>query len=55
MDVGPTVLPSALEIMRRHDLAPRDGIHAASALIRDIKTIVSSDGHFDKIQSMVTT
>jgi predicted nucleic acid-binding protein len=52
VDVGPAVLTSALEIMRKHDLAPRDGIHAASALIRDIKTIVSSDGHFDKIEGL---
>ncbi|MGQ9515318.1 MAG: type II toxin-antitoxin system VapC family toxin [Thermoproteota archaeon] len=52
IDVSPTVLASALEIMRKYNLAPRDGIHAASAITRDIKTIVSSDGHFDKIEGL---
>jgi len=52
IDIGPTVLASALEIMRKHDLAPRDGIHAASALTQDIETIVSSDEHFDKIEGL---
>ena len=52
VDVGPTVLASALEIIRENDLAPRDGIHAATALTQDIKTIVSSDRHFDKIEGL---
>jgi len=52
VDVGPTVLASALEIMRKYDLAPRDGIHAASALTQGIKTMISSDGHFDKIEGL---
>jgi predicted nucleic acid-binding protein len=38
--------------MRENDLAPRDGIHAATALTHDIKTIVSSDRHFDKIEGL---
>jgi predicted nucleic acid-binding protein len=52
VDVGPKVLSLALEIMRKHDLAPRDGIHAASALMQDIRTIISSDRHFDKIEGL---
>ena len=52
IDVDPTVLSSALEIMEEYNLAPRDGIHAASALMQGITTMISSDGHFDRIEGL---
>lgn len=52
VDADMMVLSSALELMRKYDIAPRDGIHAASALTQGIKAIMSSDEHFDRIEGL---
>jgi predicted nucleic acid-binding protein len=42
----------ALRIIREYHLAPRDAIHAATALIGKAEAFVSTDPHFDKIKEL---
>ncbi len=46
------LLSQALEIIRRYELDPRDSIHAASAISENVRTIVSTDQHFDRIAGL---
>ena len=50
--VNGDLLASALVIMRKYRLDPRDSIHAASALAEGAGTIVSEDRHFDKVKEI---
>lgn len=47
--VNGDLLALALSLIRKYSLDQRDSIHAASALSNKVKTIVSTDEHFDKI------
>ena len=49
LPVNQDTLFSALTLMRRYDLDPRDAIHASTALINRCTAIVSADTHFDTI------
>jgi predicted nucleic acid-binding protein len=40
----------ALRLIQEHHLAPRDAIHAATAVADKVDVIVSTDAHFDKIK-----
>jgi predicted nucleic acid-binding protein len=40
---------SALTLMRRYTLDPRDAIHASTAIINRCQAIVSADTHFDYV------
>ncbi len=40
----------ALRLIGEHHLAPRDAIHAATALTGKADAIVSTDAHFDKLK-----
>ena len=40
---------SALNLMRRYSLDPRDAIHAATAIINRCSAIISADAHFDYV------
>jgi predicted nucleic acid-binding protein len=40
---------SALTLMRRYSLDPRDAIHASTAIINRCSAIVSADTHFDDV------
>jgi len=46
------VVSSALRLIREYCLAPRDAIHAATALLEKAKTLVSTDSHFDRIKEL---
>jgi len=50
--VNGDLLASALEMIRKYGLDPRDSIHAASAISHKVETIVSMDEHFDKIKEL---
>lgn len=39
----------ALQLIKEHHLAPRDAIHAATAIVGKADALVSTDAHFDKI------
>ncbi len=40
----------ALRLIEEHHLAPRDAIHAATAIADKADIIVSADAHFDKLK-----
>jgi predicted nucleic acid-binding protein len=42
----------ALQIIREYQLAPRDAIHAATAIKEKAETFVSTDAHFDKVKEV---
>ncbi len=42
----------ALQLIKEHHLAPRDAIHAATAIAGKADAIVSTDAHFDKIEEL---
>lgn len=42
----------ALRIIRKYQLAPRDAIHAATAITEKADFIVSTDAHFDKVKEL---
>lgn len=43
---------SALKIINEYNLAPRDALHAATAIAAKADCIVSTDPHFDKIKEL---
>lgn len=43
---------SALQLIKDYNLAPRDAIHAATAISEKADTIVSTDIHFDRIKEV---
>ena len=43
---------SALQLIRECNLAPRDALHAATAIAEKVDCIVSTDAHFDKIKEL---
>ncbi len=43
---------SALKFIKKHNLAPRDALHAATAVAEKAECIVSTDAHFDKIKEL---
>ena len=43
---------SALNLMRRYSLDPRDAIHASTAIINRCSAIVSADAHFDYVSEI---
>ncbi len=46
------VVSSALGIIKKYHLAPRDAIHAATAIAEKADFIVSTDNHFDRIKEL---
>jgi predicted nucleic acid-binding protein len=49
LPVNQDSLFSALNLMRRYALDPRDAIHVSTAIINNCSTIVSADAHFDYV------
>jgi predicted nucleic acid-binding protein len=52
INVDEGVLTQAQTLMSKYKLSPRDSIHAASALGRRIKTVISDDEDFDQIKEI---
>ena len=52
ISVDKEVISSALQIIRKYDLAPRDAINAATALMKKVEILVSTDSHFDKVKEL---
>jgi predicted nucleic acid-binding protein len=42
----------AIHIIKEFNLAPRDAIHAATALAEKVDCIVSTDRHFEKVKGL---
>jgi len=49
LPVNQDSLFSALNLMRRYSLGPRDAIHASAAIQNNCSAIVSADAHFDYV------
>jgi len=43
---------AALELIKEHNLAPRDALHAATAIAEKADYIVSTDAHFDRVREL---
>jgi uncharacterized protein len=43
---------SALQLIRECNIAPRDALHAATAIAEKVDCLVSTDAHFDKIKDL---
>lgn len=52
MDVNDIVIWKSMELIKKYNLLPRDGIHAATALIAGADTIISQDTDFDIIKGL---
>lgn len=46
------VVLSAIQIIRMYNLAPRDAIHAATAIMEKVDFIVSTDRIFAKVKEL---
>ena len=42
----------ALQLIRKHNLPPRDALHAATAMAEKVDYIASTDAHFDRIKEL---
>jgi predicted nucleic acid-binding protein len=49
------VLTQAQTLIDKYKLSPRDSIHVASALVRNIKAVISDDADFDQVQEIRRT
>jgi hypothetical protein len=49
IDVDKRTLSTAQTLLDKYNLRPRDSLHIASALNKNIKTIISDDEDFDKV------
>ena len=52
ISVDESVLAQAQRLMNKYKLSPRDSIHAASAIGKRIKTVISDDEDFDQIKEI---
>jgi len=43
---------SAISLMNRYTLDPRDAIHAAAAIATECSAIISDDNHFDRMKEI---
>lgn len=50
--VNGELLSSALNLIKKYNLDPRDAIHAATAITEKAKAMVSTDTHFDRIKEL---
>ena len=49
IDVDKITISTAQSLLGKYSLRPRDALHIASALNKNIKTIISDDDDFDKV------
>src|SRR3989338_6909850 len=52
LPVDEAIIESAIELLQRYEVDPRDALHAAVALNFGISTIISADQHFDRMQEI---
>lgn len=55
IDVDKRVLSSAQSLLDKYKIRPRDSIHLASAITKNVRTVVSDDEDFDKIKDIERT
>ena len=52
LSVNDKIIIKAHDLIKTYNLKPRDAIHAASAIIHNIKEIISDDSDFDKVKEL---
>lgn len=52
IDVDLGVVAKAQQLMEKYQISPRDAIHAASAILKDIRHIISEDEDFDTVEEL---
>jgi|SRR3989339_478964 len=52
IEANETILAEAYNLIKNYKLDPRDAIHAASAVVHGISTIISDDPDFDRIKEL---
>lgn len=52
INVDKELIRESAQIMQKHNLLPRDAIHAAACIIQHLKVIISEDKDFDRIKSI---
>ena len=50
--VSVELLQSALNLVKKYNLNPRDAIHAATAIAEKVDALVSTDADFDKVKEL---
>ena len=50
-----TILSRAQQLIEQYTLDPRDAIHIATALVKQIPTIISNDSDFNKVKEIHVT
>jgi len=55
IDVDKRVLGSAQMFMDKYKINPRDSIHVASAVVKNLRVMVSDDDDFDRIKEIERT
>lgn len=52
IEVHETVIAKAQKLLEKYALKPRDAIHAASALQKGLREVISDDREFDRIKEI---
>jgi predicted nucleic acid-binding protein len=55
INVDEGILTLAQNLLNKYKLSPRDSIHAASAVSRKIKAVISDDKDFDQVKEITRT
>jgi hypothetical protein len=55
IDVDKRTLSSAQMLLDKYQLKPRDSLHLASAMNKNIKTVISDDEEFDRVKEVERT
>lgn len=55
IDVDKRVLSSAQMLLEKYKIKPRDSIHLASAITKNIRTVISDDNDLDKTKEIERT
>lgn len=52
IDVDEIILSSAQNLVEKYKIRPRDSIHVASAITKNVRTVISDDEDLDKIKDI---
>lgn len=52
IDVDSIILSSAQNLLEKYKIRPRDSIHIASAITKNVRTVISDDQDLDKIKDI---
>lgn len=52
IDVNLNIINQSMSLLKEYNLDPRDSIHLACALSKDVKNFISNDKDFDKVKEI---